>query len=219
MPDENLQPREWLDPILVNVGRIIYNWNRSEISAQRLLAVIAGDTTRIHVLITHMGNRGLQDSLTTLANEYLEEEQREVVTNIVNRFADYLGERNFVVHAFSGWQAEANRELMDWEIEAARLGSGNIRERPSGDFYAYGAYLSSLRARGKLTLQECVINADQAAEIGQRFHRFYCHILEVTEHFRDAQTPLPQKFSEPVSLNRTQSSGREHLRRVGSSDD
>jgi hypothetical protein len=62
-------PDAW-NPILVEIGRIVFNWNTLEGTVTRLLNVLAGGGDNVTILTAHIGNKTISDAVSTFANEF-----------------------------------------------------------------------------------------------------------------------------------------------------
>ncbi|MBR9812356.1 hypothetical protein GYB61_00695 [bacterium] len=201
-------PPKGLDPVFTQVGRLIYNWNRVETAVKILLGVLAGNTLKSHILATHNGNRSIQESLRTIATEFLDEPSKGVILGIASTFGQLQADRNLVVHAFGGWYSRFNTELYAWKSARTQHGEEGIGPRPPGEDVHIGGYINAYKAQGKFIARRGKLEAPQAAEIADTFHALYAHIEEVIEHFRGDDSPLPEKFAGTPLLKTT----NEHVR-------
>ena len=171
-------PKAW-DPILSEIGRIVFNWNTAERTITRLLDVLLGGEHRAIIATAHLSNRSKTDAIKTLSREFLDGNEQSAVLHAVKLFEKLTIRRNHYVHSFS-----------------------NIASDLSGT-QQFGK-LSSYHAKGgRLARKEQTVTAEDLADEAKLLHAANEYLARIHNHFRYPDNPTtkssPKSFLYPMT--------------------
>ncbi len=94
-------PPNEFDPILAELGRLIFNWNTIERTLTQILNILTGSFPKNQILTAHMSTTAICDALKTVANELHIGEERNHLLHAVSLFEVLRDYRNYYVHGFN----------------------------------------------------------------------------------------------------------------------
>lgn len=174
-------PAEW-EPILCEIGRIVFNWNTLENTTVRILNILIGGEEKAAIATTHMSLNAQIDAIKTLANEYLVDDELDHILHLLSVFDRFRERRNFFVHSFS-------------IIGFSRLNPPQ-----------YQATMDSYSARGRFKRHQMKVDASILAEEAKDMHRATHYFALVHNHFSMPDNPeyknLPERFPLPERMEK-----------------
>lgn len=190
---DRVWPPDELKPILVEMGRIVFNWNGFERSTTRLLNELIGGERdhKLTIVTAHMTTNTQLDALRTIAAEFLEDNEREHILHLVKLFERLRERRNFYVHAFDGF----SYPLFEKD-GILRMDAGS----PVGK-------MRSISAKGRLHSNESDVSSKDLEIEAKLIHKASHYIALLVLYFRRGDNPeyqmLPEKFPLPEKLKKT----------------
>ena len=103
IPDEYKRdpwPPERYEPILIEVGRLVFNWNSIENTTRELLNNFVSGGPKVEILTQHMGSQSQIEALKLIARSKSEEEKK-AIHHAANLYEILRSYRNFFVHGFN----------------------------------------------------------------------------------------------------------------------
>lgn len=185
-------PKEW-DPILREIGRIVFSWNVIENAITNILNLLFGGEHRAIIVTAHMGITLKLDALRTLAAEFLTGDEQEHVFHSIDLFERLRERRNFYVHGFTS----ITQKLAGVEQDAGQL---------KFLWTDFGAALGSWSAKNRLKRHELSLTAADLGREASVFHAATEYYARVHNHFRYPDKAeyqsLPEKFPIPGRLTK-----------------
>lgn len=191
-------PKEW-NSILIEVGKIVFNWNTLERTISQLLYTLVGDGDNVKILVAQLGNRTVTDSIKTFANEFFEGKEREHLLHLVELFDILRGYRNYYIHSFNG----VSVQFVEVDSPLGPITAWDS-DNPQANF-------SSLRVRKKLEEHKDVKRVEDIKPIALLLKDANTYCAKVSLHFKypdkhklpDSKFKLPKrvevKFS-PINI-------------------
>lgn len=174
-------PPDEFAPILIEMGRLIFNWNNVEQTLTKILNVLTGTYPKNQILTAHMGTSGICDALRTVATELHEGEEQEHLLNCINIFIRLRDYRNYYVHSFN-----------------------TIMYFPTGE---HKAVFRATSARSKLIAHDLQNDANQISEVAFECKEAHSYFALVHNYFYYSDKPeyeklpdfhpVPFKFKKP----------------------
>ena len=176
-------PPEQYAPILVEMGRLVFNFNAMERVVHRTLLLLAtqgNEDEAVASIITHMNNVPAVEALRSVTMDYYEDWIREHCLHVCELFDRLREHRNYFVHGFKDIQLDGRATI---KTSTARKG---LRDHElvvdAADFAALASLMH--RAGSYAAHVYCC-----SAEIIRGAER----VTEVPELF-----PLPEKLQKPI---------------------
>jgi len=181
-------PDAW-SPILVEVGRIVFNWNTLEGTITRLLNVLAGGGDNLTILTAHIGNKTISDAVSTFANEFYDGEEREHLVHLLELFDRARRYRNYYIHSFNGLGVQfVQVDTKKGPVIAA-------------DMSAAIARLQGKSARKRLVEHSEEKRPESAKLVARMLKDANSYAARVSLHFKYPEKhALPEKISLPEKL-------------------
>lgn len=183
-------PKEW-NPILIEVGKIVFNWNTLERTISQILNTLVGEGDNVKILVTQLGNRTVTDSIKTFANEFFKGKEREHLLHSVELFDILRGYRNYYIHSFNG----VSTQLVEVNT-------------PSGPITAWDsvntmATFSGLRVRKKLEEHKDIKRVEDIKPIALLLKDANTYCAKVSLHFKspDKHNLPDSKFKLPKRID------------------
>ena len=187
--NKSLWPPNRYDEILCTMGRIIFNWNSIENCTRNLLNTLVKAGAKSTIVTAHMGTQDQINALKTIANTYLDRDQKEHILHAIKLYERLRGYRNYFVHGFS----------------ALQMGSSPM------------AGMVDIKAKGQFVIEELPLTSDNLAKLSHiircavhYYNLIYCHFRYIDNKRQeyDRYRTLPEiKFPIPDKL---QKSKRDH---------
>ncbi|MFK8075708.1 MAG: hypothetical protein AB8B84_03915 [Granulosicoccus sp.] len=174
-------PREY-DPILREMGRLIFNWNSIENSTRNILDALIGAGQKSNILTAHMGTQSQLDALKTIANGFLNDDEKNHILHAISLYSRLREYRNYFVHSFSMLYGPTPM-----------------------------AGLSSLKAKGNLVKDELKLTEDEFVHIStvvrcavHYFNLVLCHFRYKDNQLEEYRIydELPSFFPIPPQLSK-----------------
>ena len=170
------------EQILVEMGRLIFNWNSIENSTRNLLTFLAGNTQAVEILTLQLGTQSQIDSLKSYANLQLSGDQKDHVLHIHTLYSRLREYRNFFVHSFS---------TIMGPVPTAKMTS--VRAR--GNYFVDEARFNNAEFKNVSRIIRCAVHY---------FNLVYCHFRyeNDTRPDYDAYRALPEMFPIPDQIEK-----------------
>jgi hypothetical protein len=182
-------PVEW-EPILCEIGRIVFNWNTLENTTVRILNTLIGGEEKAAIATTHMSLNAQIDAIKTLANEYLDDEELDHILHLLLVFDRFRERRNFFVHSLSV------------------IGFSSLNPPQ------YQATMESYSARGRFKRHQMKVDVNILSAEAKHMYRATHYFALVHNHFSmpdnpsyinlPEKFPLPERMEKPVALVRAE---------------
>lgn len=173
-------PPDEFAPILIGMGRLIFNWNNVEQTLTRILNILTGIYPKNQILTAHMGTKGICDALKTVAIEFYSGNEQKHLLNCVEIFTRLSDYRNYYVHSFN-----------------------TIIFLPSGE---NKAGFRSTSARSKLLTHDLENDANQISEIAFQCKEVHSYFALVYNYFYYTDKPeyqnLPELHPQPPKFTK-----------------
>ncbi|NKN39520.1 hypothetical protein HFC70_24545 [Agrobacterium sp. a22-2] len=191
-------PPENCNPLLLQIGRIILNFNTMENSVKSLLWAVSSQSDYVEhrALVIHMQNVTLCDAILTIANEKVEmgamkSETRDLISHCIKTFNLTREYRNWYVHGFNG-----------------------VMTNGDGQIYTHSARSRLAEHYVPITAKDAKWLADWCFEGSHYLATSYGYVARDMGHnIGGVQTPLPDKWPLPNKLKKPL---RHHLYAKGS---
>src|SRR4051812_26721490 len=89
------------EPILAKIGTLLLEWNSAERAMRSLITAMFERSHASLVLTAEMDNRELCNALNSVAQEFMEEDERICTAHLVKYIERVREYRNYYVHGFS----------------------------------------------------------------------------------------------------------------------
>ena len=175
-------PPDW-DPILSEIGRIVFNWNRIEEITTKILNTLIGGQERSTIITAHMNTAIKNDALRTIAYEFLSDEERDHILHAIMLFNRLRERRNYYIHAFN-----------------------TISFTVSGSFNPQ-AQLDNYSAKGRLRRHVLTVTVDhlhnESVILNSATHYFgllygyFAHIEGSNQEGLPDKFPIPDRLTKP----------------------
>lgn len=177
-------PPSEFDPLLAEIGRIVFHFNTLERSVRTILWCLASRDGRdqIHHAVTmHLGNIGITDALRTVVTEFYESPIQGAVLHVIEIF-------------------DRTREYRNWYIH----GFGNIYGDGSGGLHSASAKARLIDSQDKFSFEDAEWLAQWCQTASHHCAAVYGYCAETLQRI-PADTPpraLPEKLPLPDRLKK-----------------
>lgn len=93
-------PPDHFGPLLIEMGRLVFNWNSLERILVQILNLLTGTFPKNQVVTAHMGTSAICDAMKTVANEFHKDDEQKHILHCVSIFETLRDYRNYYVHGF-----------------------------------------------------------------------------------------------------------------------
>lgn len=196
-------PDDW-SPLLIEIGRIVYNWNTIENTVKRIFLHVTNNTLKTNeitptgqIMVAHIPLTTLSGSLRAIVTETISGDLKDHLIHSVELFDRLKDYRNYYIHSFSGIQTRIVKvqTTSGEEVDAWVPGPGTFK---------------TTSARGALKVSTNNITADEARRVSQLLTAANSYLSEVSLfahlHFSasvvDGPRTPPEKFPLPHKFQR-----------------